>query len=169
MEGLQLRFMHPPRTGGTSIGRSWRLGPPEYYGHALPKGETFRYGFTRNPWDRVVSLYFVCVSPGTYSFRDWVMEGLRCPAYEGVPIVSPSTVWLDGASFVGRFEQREEHLAALARLLGRPVPPLHMGKTEREPYPRYYDDETRRIVAWRFASDIERFGYTFENGVGGGD
>ena len=163
-ESGPIRLLHPPRTGTTSIAKSsWRLGPPEYYGHALPlPGERFRYGFTRNPWDRVVSLYHLLHPNEGRPFDDWVMEGMPGPAYEGIPIVSPTTVWLDGANFIGRFESRAYHLELLARLLGRPVPELHHGATERRPYTEYYDDHTRQVVALRFAPDLERFGYRFD-------
>jgi hypothetical protein len=35
-------------------------------------------------------------------------------------------------------------------------------RSNREHYSRYYDDELRELVRWRFAAEIERFGYRFE-------
>jgi len=35
-------------------------------------------------------------------------------------------------------------------------------RSTREYYSQYYDDELREFVRTRFAAEIERFGYTFE-------
>jgi len=160
-----LRCIHVPRTGGTSLFREWGLKAPEYHGHALPYGESFRYGFTRNPFDRAVSLYEI-IHPkeetGRIKFKDWVMQGMPGPAYEGVPICSPSTVWLDGAQFIGRFEHRERDGALLAAMLGRKPPTLHINQSQRLSYQTYYDEETIAVVRWRFRDDFLRFGYGFD-------
>lgn len=162
-EEVKLRFLHPPRTGGTSIHKSWKIGPPEYRGHALPAdGESFRYGFTRNPWDRVVSLYHILNPREETPFRTWVIEGMRCPAYEGIPIVSPTITWLRGAHFIGRFENRDHDCAYLAQMLGRSFPGEHRNKTDRRQYQIYYDDTTRHIIEVLYHEDIIFFDYKFE-------
>ncbi|PYL57175.1 MAG: sulfotransferase, partial [Verrucomicrobia bacterium] len=35
-------------------------------------------------------------------------------------------------------------------------------RSTREHYSKYYDDELRKLVRKRFAREIERFGYAFE-------
>lgn len=177
---MSLRFLHPPRTGGSSLRRGWAIPHHEEDGHRLPRfpkpENEWRYGFTRNPWDRVVSLY--CLSHPTDAereenlFREWVlndMEGGRHGIEAIQHYARPTWDWLEGADFIGRFENREEDLANLAKILNRPYPfwsgeVVHLAKSrDRKPYQAYYDEETELYVARRYAIDIEIFEYSFES------
>ena len=166
---MQPVFVHPPRTGGSSIRRAWNLSAVEYRGHELPEHPKppleWRYGFTRNPWDRVVSLWHHPIGGGCkVPFEEFVLGGFRAQNW-GKPVeimAAPTTDWLVGADFVGRFENRERDLFELATLLGRDVPRLHIGPSEdRRPYEEYYGAETRDYVAKFYEDDILAFGYDF--------
>lgn len=154
-----LRFLHPPRTGGRTIARAWALGAPEYQGHAPPTPAEFSYGITRNPWDRVVSIWHL-IRDSAGPFREWVLDGLPAP-HDHVAITTPCSFWLANATWVGRFERWEEDVGFISDWLNRPVPELHVGKSDRRPYPEYYDGDTRAIVAFKYADDLVRWGYRF--------
>ncbi len=178
---MRSRFFHPPRTGGTSIRESWRPDRFELKGHrrpppVKPPGE-FWYSCTRNPWDRVVSLW--CLRhPSDWAreeepFRDWLLRGMvnRVEPRQETPerwqdLCAPTVEWTRDADFVIRFEHRMADLAGLAGLLGRPIPTAHAARSrDRLPYPEYHDEETIAYVAERYAADIEVFGYAFEGAV----
>lgn len=161
-------FLHPPRTGGSSIRRAWELSPEEYKGHEIPEAvgdDVFAYGFTRNPFDRVVSLYHyppAAPDPAT-SFEDFVETRGAAHAHRwSLPVetmAAPTYDWLKYANCVGRYENRAHDLAALAKILGRPVPTLHIGPSRRSDYRDYYTPRLRdQVRAW-FEIDFQAFGY----------
>lgn len=161
-----LRFLHVPRTGGVSIKVAWGLQAPEYLKHSGPTRAAFSYGFVRNPWDRAVSIYHRTRDCPDMPFRDWALlrrdrERTEAERLKPIDWMRPCAWWMMGATFVGRFERRAEHLRLLAKMLERPVPENHDGATEREPYPAYYDRETRAWVEEEYNADVILYGYRY--------
>lgn len=133
----------------------------------------FKFGFVRNPWDRVVSLYnrkenreqrhhmgfdeFVnwiqlssdtCVHPTPHRYQlDWFKDG------------SGKVV----ADFIGKFEHIEKDWAYVAQQLNisEPLPHENSNEENKKHYTEYYTDNTRRIIAEKFKEDIEYFKYNF--------
>lgn len=180
------RFLHPPRTGGRSISRSWGLGHPEYQKHAPPGPADFIYGVARNPWDRVISLWHweeEGKSGFDRNFEGWLRDGMMTfSTGSGFKVARPCSWWLHplqagrwqdrpdiialrglrDADYIIRFERWDEDLGRLAEMLDRPMPHKHVGKSIRRPYQEYYNDVTRDLVAELYEEDIRLYGYTFD-------
>jgi hypothetical protein len=131
--------------------------------------EQFRrlYKFTcvRNPWDRMVSYYFTPTqSPETWDrkkFRSTISKAVSVSDYlrlgpgEKDPFAN--------VDFIMRFENLADDFCIVCTALDiSPTILPQYNRSNRDNYSKYYDDELRELVRERFAAEIERFGYVFE-------
>jgi hypothetical protein len=132
----------------------------------------FKFGFVRNPWDRVVSLYERTEAlqlrneMSFEQFVDWIQYSSATCVHS-----SPHRYQLDWfvdsngnllADFIGRFERLDEDWAFVAQKLGVEEKLPHRRENPRaRHYTEYYTPRTRDVIAARFKVDIERFGYEF--------
>jgi Sulfotransferase family len=133
----------------------------------------FKFGFVRNPWGRVASLYErkealeLRHQMNFDQFVDWIQYSSATCVHS-----SPHRYQLDWfvdpngkvlADFIGRFESLEEDWKIVAKKLG-----VSENLPHRRPNPRtrhyaeYYNDRTRAIIGEKFKVDIEYFNYRFE-------
>ena len=189
-------FIHTPRTAGSSITNAL---PPtvlrhshlSIYDHRVLLGrarcdELFKFGFVRNPWDRLVSSFFHLKRGGNHA-KDQEWAATHLSAYDDFePFVTNwlneksiySRVWhfLPLAHFVclpgqkkhaldhlGRFETLADDFAAVSRKLGTELVLPHTNHAPRkhEDYRAFYTPKTREIVARVYAADIRAFDYSF--------
>ncbi len=122
----------------------------------------FKFGFVRNPWDRVVSLY---ERTEALQLREKMNSSATCVHS------SPHRYQLDWfvdangnvlADFIGKFERLDEDWAFVAKKLGVSENLPHQRPNPRaRHYTEYYTSRTRGIISNKFKVDIERFGYEF--------
>jgi hypothetical protein len=132
----------------------------------------FKFGFVRNPWDRVVSLYERTEAlqlrdkMNFEEFVDWIQYSSSTCVHS-----SPHRYQLDWfvdpngnvlADFIGKFEHLDEDWVFVAQKLGITEKLPHRRANPRaRHYTEYYTRRTREVIANKFKVDIERFGYEF--------
>ena len=126
----------------------------------------FKFGFVRNPYSRLVSLYLWRGGPDD-GFKPWLFDtspqGCKEPTQAWFLCHAADNRLL--CDFVGRFERIIPDWDYVCRQLGisTPLPWVktgtrHLGRD----YTSYYDDESAAEVQRRYAVDFELFGYRTE-------
>lgn len=166
----------------------WKGPPPkpddvEYYNHmtatqikqkVTPEqwNTYYKFGNIRNPWDRIVSVYFFrkdILSKNPHSNTDWVdgesfeqfvlnrkLPQTFCEFYGGCQEMD----------FTIRFENIQEDIMMVSNELNLNLdinlltPPIIEAVRDVD-YTSYYNDTTKDFVAQKYAEDIENFGYKF--------
>lgn len=133
--------------------------------------ELTSFAFIRNPWDLVVSEYFYIQKKWDHPHKHTVRSLGSFTAYvrwkQNTGYHRQQCNWLyadDGTMLVkhlGRFETYEQDATEILRLIGRAEDIPHHNATERKSYQNYYTDELIQAVAEMYATDIDRFGYTY--------
>ena len=128
-------------------------------------GSLYKFTCVRNPWDRMVSYYFTPTQKVTAwdpkEFRKVISRALSVAEYlqldkgEGNPFRN--------VDYVMRLENLADDFRTVCAALDiSPKALPQINRSNREHYSKYYDDELRELVRERFAAEIERFGYAFE-------
>jgi len=147
--------------------------------------EYFKFGFVRNPWESQVSRWVYDnrvaqreLVPDSYTLHESMNAyTLRCrKVFDEYPTFD---LWVrerilrssqficdeDGdvmLDFVGRQEQLQEGFDEVMKRIGLPTKKLEMVNVyEHDHYSKYYNAETRELVAGRCAREIELFNYEF--------
>jgi hypothetical protein len=147
----------------------------------------FKFGFTRNPFDRLVSWYAYHRSPSHVpkgvtvyqdnTFSEWVKKG--CPHHFTPGIMDPGGSdrelnplflcdFLENAcgqvivDYLARYEHFEDSLKFICRQLEVPYEkPPKMNASRRSHYRDYYTPGLVKVVRGMFARDLDRFGYVY--------
>ena len=190
-QDYKLIFIHVPKTAGMAISSAVGLLSPKHdtqqeiikqaQSYDLDISKYFQFAFIRNPWDRFLSLYFYLKFGSDRWPSDRSNNLIRslnfnsfCSNFEiGNLVTSPFVserhykaqlefIDLSKIDFIGRFEkiQKDFNFVCDSVEINRHQLPYN-NKTKHKHYTEYYDDETRQIVAEKYAKDIEHFGYKF--------
>jgi len=125
----------------------------------------YRFTCVRNPWDRMVSYYFT----PTQGPEGWDREKFHGIISKAVSIADYLRLnenekdSFANVDYIMRFENLADDFRTVCNQLDiSPVTLPQYNRSMREHYAKYYDDELRDFVRTRFAEEIERFGYTFQ-------
>jgi chondroitin 4-sulfotransferase 11 len=144
----------------------------------------FFFAFVRNPFDRLVSQFKFTgkkwwkkagLSESSLCFENYVKQIVACnlpfsahrynsqiKSGQGDEDWSQLQYLSEDVDFIGRYENLQEDFNIICDKIGIPLQQLpHRNSTKHKHYTEYYDDETREIVAKKYAKDIEYFGYKF--------
>ncbi|MBX3438397.1 MAG: sulfotransferase family 2 domain-containing protein [Planctomycetaceae bacterium] len=180
-------LVHIPKTGGTSITKAF--GQIEASRHGVQDHRTvsqlrdtispaefesyFKFAFIRNPWARIVSWYKNVIQDPVHRQNFKVDQDCSFPDFlhkhGSIWGLQSQLYWLRDTNgeipldFIGRFENLAEHFRVVCERLGlQNVELPHLVKAhDSRPYTALYNDESRRIVAERYAEEIDLFGYQF--------
>ena len=141
----------------------------------------FKFAFVRNPWDLQVSSYhhirrerpdLVADVPDFASFLRWKFDPERPPQYHAdmsTVVQSDYLIDLHGnliVDYVGRYEFLVDDFETACRKIGIRAPKLpHRRRADdrKKDYRSYFDAATAELIADHYRSDIERFGYRFDD------
>jgi len=172
-------FIEAPKTGTTSTGSILRKfdgsrNMDKYQRHASLRyafcmapitKKYFKFAFTRNPYDRVYSFYLFKKYKSNTDLPSpdiSFIEYLNIPHFKNTQTFCDLFAGKPEMDFIGRFENLQQDFNTVCDRIGIPRQELpHASKTNHKHYTEYYDDETREIVATKYAKDIEYFGYKF--------
>lgn len=188
-------FIHVPKTGGVSLLNTPIADRISVKIHPLKQDidmtiselgawDFYKFGFVRNPFDRLVSLYhyFFNMGPDHVFFRfnaHFIPAIQRCESFRDFCLALPGAGFRNnfhflpqvnythskGApvlDFTGRYENYEEDLAMLATALGVELKSTpHLNKSKHGHYRHYFDEETRAIVEDYYDEDLLLHGYSF--------
>ena len=144
----------------------------------------FKFAFVRNPFDKMASEYkWFTNTEHEYplpkvkefyrgkSFKSFLETFLNTATRKhrhrfGDPYHSLSYMTLlqpiEQIDFIGKVENLQEDFNVVCDKIGISKQELpHKNKSKYKHYTEYYDDETRQIVAEKYAKDIEYFGYEY--------
>ena len=184
-------FFHIPKCGGTSVlsilskyndEDKYKDGhPPLFAILDMGLANYFIFTFTRNPFDRLVSAFNYIKKGNTgwhydellrrkmgiknMDFKEFVKTKLKntenCGHFNPIfDYVSDENI--QNINFIGKIENLQEDFDTICDKIGIPQQQLpHKNTTNHKHYTEYYDDETKQIVAEKYAKDIEYFGYEF--------
>lgn len=183
-------FIHTPKVAGISIAHAlgfqhthtWHIPLKYYEATESEKFNTyFKFGFVRNPWDRLFSAYQFLQKGGISEkdvalsnlvrhypdFSTFVLSWLSSDAARSLIHLTPMYLFFENrqgmitADFIGRFENLEHDYNKIRERLntGQPLP--HLNPSTKVHYAQQYSTQMIDKVARIYERDISEFNYDF--------
>lgn len=179
------KFIHIPKTSGTSLYKLMEQSPScnvKYEGHFTTANDLVKlFAFVRNPYDRVVSMYFYLIHEDRIntpldaayryivinysSFKDFVLNMDKDGLLDFMIHLKPQWTWVVDENGnvipkVFKVEEAEKIDAFLAEngISGWQDFPKE-NTSEHEPYETYLDREVIAEINRLYAKDFELFNY----------
>lgn len=182
---MKYHFIHIPKTSGSSLYDLIQKNPfcnIEYESHFVTSNELIKlFAFVRNPYDRVVSMYFYLIHEdrmGTpldaayrhiilryASFREFVLSIDKDNLLDFIVHLKPMWLWVLNENGViipkiFKVEEPEKIDAFLAENgISNWINSPRLRKSEHEPYETYLDAEVIAEINRLYAKDFELFNY----------
>jgi len=131
----------------------------------LPLEQYFKFGVTRNTWDRVVSMYFHAKKHNNYihDFDHFVFRSLGSWFNMHDKFTHQNKYIID---YIIRFEHFTEDVRCVMNKLGVYEYKLehitHNTERPKKDYRSYYNEHTKNYVYKMFQWEIDKFRYTFQ-------
>jgi len=137
---------------------------------------TYKFTIVRNPWDRAVSAFtYLKIKVRTPSLRGMLFHSfvLKVLQKKGTQWNAhfdhqhPKAFYKGSCfvDFIGRLENIESDWKVIARSISAPVDLPHKNKSYHDDYSKYYKPESIEVIRNLYSEDIEKFGYSFEDGI----
>jgi hypothetical protein len=194
-----IHYIHITKTGGTTARATlkpklsykhkffhWLAEDRYYYIIDLPddmRDMFFIVSCVRNPWDRLVSLYYHLAEKNDKAVEKYDSFQHFCMSLPGMKIArhrvthraselpasfNNQIVWLQRGEeidhhidYIMRFENFQQDLERLCEWSGLDVKIPHLNRSKHPHYTECYDNKTRHIIAKLYKRDIKTFGYRF--------
>ena len=185
-------FLHVPKTGGTTIKRIFDISlfhdsnpatspSPQHFtcnmleeriGHQK-YSDYYKFAFVRNPWSRILSSYFwrqtLPKERPVLPFEDFIGNVAQIVAKKNYYSQEfgdhfiPQTEFTSDVNDIFKFEDFEASIATIAAKTGIVINKIPPKKAKHyDDYTKFYNKETRQIIAKIYKTEISKFGYSFE-------
>ncbi|MBD1381909.1 sulfotransferase family 2 domain-containing protein [Bacillus sp. IB182487] len=155
--------------------QNYQLGTKNFYNHISAKeikaligdeiwGSYYKFCFDRNPWDKVISLYYFAVkNHKKESFNQFLERGKYKGAFN-FPVYTINDIPV--VDYIGKYESLQSDLKAVCDKVAIPFDgwlPKAKGnfRKNRQPYTTQYNESQKEMIQHYFKKEIDLLNYKY--------